>query len=206
MIYSATDEHRISPTSGCARSDLPLPVYWPSLSWPLSTIGSCRCWPCLPSCSLLPRCLSCLLFGEAQGGSKSWINVAGTLVQPTEAGKFLVIIFLSWYLSWFQDRMGRLPYLVAILVLLGAPLVLVFIQPDFGMTITYAFLGGALILVAGVRYRHLAMLVAGGGPGAAAAGGIAAGLHAGAPLHLYAHRRGDRADSAPDPRVPAFQL
>jgi rod shape determining protein RodA len=101
-----------------------------------------------------------LLFGEAQGGSKSWISVAGTLVQPTEAGKFLVIIFLSWYLSWFQDRMGRLPYLVAILVLLAAPLMLVFIQPDFGMTITYAFLGGALILVAGVRYRHVMMLLA----------------------------------------------
>jgi rod shape determining protein RodA len=101
-----------------------------------------------------------LLFGEAQGGSKSWISVAGTLVQPTEAGKFLVIIFLSWYLSWFQDRMGRFPYLVAILVLLAAPLMLVFIQPDFGMTVTYAFLGGALILVAGVRYRHVMMLLA----------------------------------------------
>ena len=101
-----------------------------------------------------------MLFGEAQGGSKSWISVAGTLVQPTEAGKFLIIVFLAWYLSWFQDRMGRLPYLVAILVLLAAPLVLVFIQPDFGMTITYAFLGGALILVAGVRYRHLMMLLA----------------------------------------------
>lgn len=100
------------------------------------------------------------LFGEAQGGSKSWISVAGTLVQPTEAGKFLVIVFLAWYLSWFQDRMGRLPYLIAVLVLLGAPLALVFIQPDFGMTITYAFLGGALILVAGVRYRHLLMLLA----------------------------------------------
>jgi rod shape determining protein RodA len=100
------------------------------------------------------------LFGEAQGGSKSWISIAGTLVQPTEAGKFLIIIFLAWYLSWFQDRMGRLPYLIAILFLLAAPLALVFIQPDFGMMITYAFLGGALIMVAGVRYRHLLMLLA----------------------------------------------
>ena len=99
------------------------------------------------------------LFGEAQGGSKSWISIAGTLVQPTEAGKFLIIVFLAWYLSWFQDRMGRLPYLIAILVLLAAPLALVFIQPDFGMTITYAFLGGALIMVSGVRYRHLLMLM-----------------------------------------------
>jgi len=100
------------------------------------------------------------VFGTAQGGSKSWIDIAGTLVQPTEAGKFLIIIFMAWYLSWFQDRMHRLPYLLVILVLLGAPLVLVYTQPDFGMTITYAFLGGALIVVAGVRYRHLVLLVA----------------------------------------------
>lgn len=100
-------------------------------------------------------------FGDAQGGSKSWINVGGTLVQPTEAGKFLIIIFLAWYLSWFRDSMHKLPYLLMALVLLLAPLILVYIQPDFGMTITYAFMGGVLILAAGVRYRHLALLGAG---------------------------------------------
>jgi len=101
------------------------------------------------------------LLGEAQGGSKSWISIGGTLVQPTEAGKFLIIIFLAWYLSWFRDSMHKLPYLLIALVLLLAPLVLVYIQPDFGMTITYAFMGGVLILAAGVRYRHLALLGAG---------------------------------------------
>lgn len=43
---------------------------------------------------------------------------------------------------------GRLPYLLTILVLLGAPLVLVFIQPDFGMTITYVLGGGAIWFLA----------------------------------------------------------
>ncbi|MCS6827839.1 MAG: rod shape-determining protein RodA [Caldilinea sp.] len=100
-------------------------------------------------------------FGEAQGGSRSWINIGGTLVQPTEAGKFLLIIFLSWYLSWFRDSLHRLPYLIMALLFLLAPLTLVYAQPDFGMTITYAFMGGVLILAAGVRYRHLAFL--GGG-------------------------------------------
>ena len=99
-------------------------------------------------------------FGTAQGGSQSWLSVGGTLVQPTEAGKFLIIIFTAWYLSWFQDRMHNFVYLLIILLLLGTPLILVYTQPDFGMTITYAFLGGALILVAGVRYRHLLILVA----------------------------------------------
>jgi rod shape determining protein RodA len=54
--------------------------------------------------------------------------------------------------------MHKLPYLLMALILLFTPLILVYIQPDFGMTITYAFLGGALIMVAGVRYRHLAIL------------------------------------------------
>lgn len=99
--------------------------------------------------------------GEAQGGSRSWINVGGTLVQPTEAGKFLLIIFLAWYLSWFREGLHRLPYLLVALSFLLAPLVLVYIQPDFGMTITYAFMGGVLILAAGVRYRHLALLSGG---------------------------------------------
>lgn len=99
--------------------------------------------------------------GEAQGGSQSWINVGGTLVQPTEAGKFLLIIFLAWYLSWFREGLHRLPYLLVALLFLLAPLVLVYIQPDFGMTITYAFMGGVLILAAGVRYRHLALLSGG---------------------------------------------
>jgi rod shape determining protein RodA len=100
-----------------------------------------------------------LFFGTAQGGSLSWFDVGGTLVQPTEPGKFLYIIFMAWYLSVFRDRMTRLPYLLLALFLVGAPLALIYIQPDFGMTITYAFLGAALIMVAGVRYRHLAMLV-----------------------------------------------
>ncbi len=104
--------------------------------------------------------IAVFFFGTAQGGSRSWIDIGGTLVQPTEGGKFLIIIFLAWYLSWFQDRMHRFPYLLVVLALLGAPLVFVYTQPDFGMTITYAFLAGALILVAGVRYRHLLMLLA----------------------------------------------
>jgi len=99
--------------------------------------------------------------GEAQGGSRSWINIGGTLVQPTEAGKFLLIIFLAWYLSWFREGLHRLPYLLMALLFLLAPLVLVYIQPDFGMAITYAFMGGVLILAAGVRYRHLALLIGG---------------------------------------------
>jgi rod shape determining protein RodA len=99
-----------------------------------------------------------LALGTAQGGSVRWLSVGGTLVQPTEPGKFLLIIFMAWYLSWFHDEMGRLPYLLGALILLLAPLALVYLQPDLGMTITFAFIGGTLILVGGIRLWQIALL------------------------------------------------
>jgi len=99
------------------------------------------------------------LFGKEQGGSTRWIEIGGTLVQPTESGKFLMVIFMAWYLSWFQDRIQRWTYLLGALFFLLAPLALVYLQPDLGMTVTYAFIGGMLILVAGIRLWHLAIMV-----------------------------------------------
>jgi rod shape determining protein RodA len=99
------------------------------------------------------------LFGTTQDtGSQRWINIGGTLVQPTEPGKFLLIVFLAWYLSWFQDRLHRIQYLLVVVVLLLAPLALIYLQPNLGMTITYAFIGGVMILVAGVRYWQLFLM------------------------------------------------
>lgn len=100
------------------------------------------------------------IFGESQGtGSQRWISIGGILVQPTELGKFLLIIFMAWYLSWFQDRMYKLPYLIVALILLLGPLVLIYLQPNLSMTLTYAFLGGTLILIGGIRYWQLFLLI-----------------------------------------------
>ncbi|MFN8442736.1 MAG: FtsW/RodA/SpoVE family cell cycle protein [Caldilineaceae bacterium] len=110
------------------------------------------------------------LFGEDQGGTQAWISVGGTLVQPTEAGKFLLVIFFAWYLSWFYDRMSTLFYLLVALALLLAPLYLVITQPDFGMTITYAFIGGVLILAGGVQIWQVFFM------GSVAVAGVVAAL------------------------------
>jgi rod shape determining protein RodA len=99
------------------------------------------------------------LFGETQGsGSQRWISVAGVLVQPTELGKFLLIVFLAWYLSRYYGESKSFTALLIGLVLLAAPMVLVFLQPDLGMTITLAFIGGVIILVSGMKFSHFAIL------------------------------------------------
>ncbi len=113
-----------------------------------------------PSYFLLMVSLVAVYFvGEVKNGAQRWLNL-GIDVQPTEAGKFLLIVFFAWYLSRFQDRIRRLPYLLGAVILLLFPLVLVYVQPDLGMTVTLAFISGTLILINGVRLTHIFLGVA----------------------------------------------
>ncbi|MYH60584.1 MAG: hypothetical protein F4148_02065 [Caldilineaceae bacterium SB0675_bin_29] len=65
-----------------------------------------------PSYFLLMVSLVAVYFvGEVKNGAQRWLNL-GIDVQPTEAGKFLLIVFFAWYLSRFQDRIRSLPYLL----------------------------------------------------------------------------------------------
>ena len=102
------------------------------------------------------------LFGVEQGGASRWLSVGGTLVQPTEIGKFLLIVSLAWYLSRFRNQMNSIFYLLGAVLLLFGPLSLVYLQPDLGMTITLAFIGTVLIFVSGIRYWQV-LTMAGAG-------------------------------------------
>jgi rod shape determining protein RodA len=113
----------------------------------------------LPSFLLLIISLAAVLvIGEVQGGTRGWLSIGGILVQPAEAGKFLLVIFFAWYLSWYYERMAQLSYLLLALILLVAPLFLLFRQPDLGMTVTFAFVGGLMILVGGIRLWQVIFL------------------------------------------------
>lgn len=97
-----------------------------------------------------------LAFGDSQDtGSTRWVSVGGTLVQPTEIGKFLLIIYMAWYLSRFRANMDRFIYVLGAVIILVGPLALVYIQPDLGMTITIGVVGMVLILVSGIQYSHV---------------------------------------------------
>ena len=103
---------------------------------------------------LIASLVAVYLVGEVQGGARRWLDL-GIPVQPTEAGKFLLIVFFAWYLSRFQERIRSLPYLLGAVILMLLPLGLVYVQPDLGMTVTLAFISGTLILINGVRLVHI---------------------------------------------------
>ncbi len=97
--------------------------------------------------------------GEAAYGSRRWILVGGTQVQPSEIAKLVVIIVLAKYLADRQESIGSLRVFLTSLALAAVPAVLVFAEPDLGSAVIFAVIWLGMVTVAGARWRHLLGLV-----------------------------------------------
>ncbi len=99
------------------------------------------------------------LNGVELNGARRWLNIANTNVQPTEAGKFLLVVVMAWFLSRFYTERKRLFVLLLGLAVMVFPLFLVYRQPDLGMTLTMLFLIGAMVLMSGLPWTHAIILI-----------------------------------------------
>jgi rod shape determining protein RodA len=99
-----------------------------------------------------------LVAGAATRGSRRWIDVGFFTFQPSEFGKVLFVLVLAGFLA---ERARTMSSPGAPLAALGyglAPIVLVFVQPDIGTALVYSAALAAVLLVAGIRWSHLAVL------------------------------------------------
>jgi rod shape determining protein RodA len=101
------------------------------------------------------------IFGLVKKGARRWVNV-GIVIQPSEIMKIAVPLMLAWY---FQKREGirsAVDYLVAGL-LLALPVLLIARQPDLGTALLVLAAGLYVIILAGLPWRWIVPIVAGGG-------------------------------------------
>jgi cell division protein FtsW (lipid II flippase) len=106
-----------------------------------------------------------LIFGKDPngGGAALWFVVGPVSVQPTEAVKVLLVVFLAAYLEENREllamagrRVGRihlpaLAYLAPILAMVGVSLVLFWLQKDLGPGLLFATVLLAMLYVASGR-------------------------------------------------------
>lgn len=93
-------------------------------------------------------------------GSSRWLRLGPMTFQPSELAKFSSVVLLAWWMVREQRHAHELGRgLVVPLVMLGAFLVLIFMEPDFGTTMLVAVVGMAVIFLGGARIGYL--LVAG---------------------------------------------
>jgi len=97
--------------------------------------------------------------GQVGGaGAQRWLNV-GIPIQPSEIGKMLIIIALGQHLVRQYNKLDRFPTVIVSIIYMAVPMILIFIQPNLGNTIAFTVIWFAMIWGAGLRLRHLAILI-----------------------------------------------
>jgi rod shape determining protein RodA len=101
-----------------------------------------------------------LVLGQSAFGSRRWILVAGTPLQPSELAKLATIVLLARYLADNEHRTDRPLVLLTSLGIAALPAVLVFVEPDLGTAVVFMAIWVGMVFLAGVRVRHLLILSA----------------------------------------------
>ena len=92
---------------------------------------------------LLGVLLAVLIFGREINGAKSWFVIGGFQLQPAEFAKPVTALALANLLTSHNYHMKKFWHLVKALAIIGAPPMLILLQPDLGSVLVYA----AFILV-----------------------------------------------------------
>jgi cell division protein FtsW (lipid II flippase) len=114
-----------------------------------------------------------LAFGQDPNGSGAalWFVIGLISVQPTELVKLLLVIFLAAYLEDYREllsmagprigggrfRLPPLPYLAPILVMIGAALILFWLQKDLGPALLFSAVLLSMLYMASGRFSYVAL-------------------------------------------------
>src|SRR5947209_1078186 len=96
--------------------------------------------------------------GSNARGSQAWFQLPGGFqLQPSELGKFGIIVALAGYANEHRGEMN--PWRLTVTIGLAAvPIGLIMLQPDFGTAMVLGLVVITLLAVAGVSVRHLVVL------------------------------------------------
>jgi rod shape determining protein RodA len=167
MIYTASaprlEEAGVSPTRELEQQAAFVLIGFASFAIvSVINLSVVRPWvPALYLGSVVTLILVLSPLGSAVKGAQRWIQLGPVRFQPSEIAKLAVILGLAMLLSaavrpmkW--DRVARAVMIVVV------PAVLIFLQPDLGTMLTFGFIAGVMIFVAGATWRQMAALIVAG--------------------------------------------
>ncbi len=98
-----------------------------------------------------------LFVGIERGGAKSWFQIGPGQLQPSEFAKLATALLLARFLAVLNRRVLDLPQIAGAIGIVLAPMALIAVEPDLGGAAMLVPLLTGAILVAGVRWRLLAI-------------------------------------------------
>lgn len=98
--------------------------------------------------------------GITQHGAQRWLDFGIIQIQPSELAKVLLSLTLSAFVARHQEDIRTLRGVARSLVHLAPPIVMVFLQPDLSTALLLGVIWLAIVIAAGMRFRHLGLLAA----------------------------------------------
>ena len=118
-------------------------------------------WPILLVAALLLVLVLVPPFAQPINGTRRWLRIGPVSFQPAELAKLALVVYLAAYLARRRDGLADFwrgfvpPLAIAVVFAL-----LVLAQPDLGNCLTLIVVTFGLLYLAGVRLRHLAIVLA----------------------------------------------
>lgn len=108
--------------------------------------------------------IATLIFGKELNGSKRWIYFGSYSLATSELAKFASILYFAKILE--NLRKSDLYYkrgLLNVVLFAGVSVFLMILQPDFSTAVLYCLILGTMLVVAGLKLKHLLLVFVIGG-------------------------------------------
>lgn len=101
-----------------------------------------------------------LFFGETIRGTTGWFRFGFFSFQPAEFAKIGLAVFLAYWINRFGRKYYRPRYLVSTFLVALLPVLLIFLQPDFGSALILLSVWFGLVILSGTKKRYIFLLIA----------------------------------------------
>jgi cell division protein FtsW len=97
-------------------------------------------------------------FGLEANGARRWLGAGPLQIQPSELAKLALVLYAAALIASKPSRTRSLEGVRPLILVAGAISGLILLEPDLGTAIVVCLTLGALLVVGGVRMRHLMTL------------------------------------------------
>lgn len=94
-------------------------------------------------------------FGDISLGAQRRFDLGFFSFQPSDPAKLILIIVLAKYFSKRHEMIGDIKHIVVSGIYALVLFVLIFLQPDFGTALVLGAIWLGMVIVAGIKVRHL---------------------------------------------------
>ena len=104
-----------------------------------------------------------LAMGATTSGVTGWFSLfSGYMLQPSEFAKLAAILHMAKFFARKENPVENMRDFITMMVLMGAPLLLIFAQGELGTVMVFIAIYGAMMIMSGISFKLIGGMVLAG--------------------------------------------